>query len=90
MNMKQYITNVHGFEEQNMTILLDKDGYTQPTKENILNAYKTMVESSQPGDAIFCHYSGHGTKVKDADGDEKVSFAGYIWGVASLLILRAM
>lgn len=71
-NMKSYIQDVHGFEEENITLLLDKDGYTQPTKENILNAYKQMVESAQPGDSLFCHYSGHGTKLKDDDGDEAV------------------
>ena len=48
-NMKSYIQDVHGFEEENITLLLDKDGYTQPTKENILNAYKQMVASAQPG-----------------------------------------
>jgi metacaspase-1 len=74
MNMLQYIKDVHGFEDGNITVLLDKDGYTQPTKENILNAYKQLVEASQSGDALFCHYSGHGTKMKDEDGDEKVSF----------------
>ena len=30
-----------------------------------------MVDEAQPGDAIFCHYSGHGAKIKDDDGDEE-------------------
>ena len=28
------------------------------------------MNSAQPGDAVFCHYSGHGGKLRDDDGDE--------------------
>lgn len=59
-NMIEYIKNVHGFQESNITVLLDKEGYTQPTKANIEAAYKTLVAQTESGDALFCHYSGHG------------------------------
>lgn len=70
-NMKEYIQNVHGFSEENITLLLDAEGYTQPTHDNILAAYKKLVSECQAGDAVFCHYSGHGGKMRDDDGDEK-------------------
>jgi metacaspase-1 len=70
-NMLEYITNVHGFQSENITVLLDAEGYTQPTHDNILAAYKKLVSECQAGDAVFCHYSGHGGKIRDDDGDEK-------------------
>lgn len=70
-NMIEYIKNVHGFEDENITVLLDADGYTSPTHDNILAAYRKLVAESVSGDAVFCHYSGHGGKLKDDDGDEK-------------------
>eukprot|EP00548_Thalassiothrix_antarctica_P001388 CAMPEP_0194147066 /NCGR_PEP_ID=MMETSP0152-20130528/22502_1 /TAXON_ID=1049557 /ORGANISM="Thalassiothrix antarctica, Strain L6-D1" /LENGTH=329 /DNA_ID=CAMNT_0038847753 /DNA_START=90 /DNA_END=1079 /DNA_ORIENTATION=+ len=70
LNMKKYIMHVHGFEEDNITILMDDGEHDSPTKENILEAYKKVIEETEESDAIFLHYSGHGTKVKDRDGDE--------------------
>jgi len=71
LNMKDYIMDVHGFEEDNITILLDDGEHTAPTKENILEAYRTLVAQSEPGDVIFCHYSGHGGKMRDDDHGEE-------------------
>lgn len=69
-NMMEYIKDVHGFPESNITLLMDDGQHTEPTFENIMNAYKTLVASSQAGDAVFCHYSGHGGKIRDESGDE--------------------
>lgn len=49
---------------------MDDGEHTPPTKDNIMNAYKTLVAEAAPGDACFCHYSGHGGKIRDDDGDE--------------------
>jgi len=70
-NMIEYIKNVHGFTDENITILMDDGNHTNPTHDNILAAYKKVVSESQAGDAVFCHYSGHGGKLRDDDGDEK-------------------
>lgn len=69
--MKEYIKNCHGFQEENITVLMDDNKHTSPTKANILAAYKKIVADTQSGDVVFCHYSGHGGKVRDQDGDEK-------------------
>jgi Caspase domain len=37
---------------------MDDDEHKQPTKENMIAAYKSIVADSEPGDAIFLHYSG--------------------------------
>lgn len=63
--MKKYIMDVHGFEEENITVLLDDGEHTEPTYENIINAYKTIISEAEEGDAIFLHYSGE----TDADFD---------------------
>lgn len=61
---------VHGFEEENITVLMDDGEHEMPTKANILAAYEKVVAESGDGDAIFLHYSGHGTKLQDEGGDE--------------------
>ena len=70
LKMKDYLMDVHGFEESNMTVLLDDGVHSDPTKDNILDAYRNIVKDSQPGDCVYCHYSGHGGKLKDDGNDE--------------------
>ena len=50
---------------------MDDGEHTEPTYDNIMAAYRKIVSESQSGDVVFCHYSGHGGKLKDQDGDEK-------------------
>jgi len=70
LNIKDYIEDVHGFTEENMTILMDDGLHSDPTRANIMAAYTAVTEDSQPGDVVFLHYSGHGGKLKDDSGDE--------------------
>ena len=71
LNMKKYIMNVHGFEEENITVLMDDGEHPEPTAENMIAAYKKVIAESESGDAIFLHYSGHGTKLRDDDHGEE-------------------
>ncbi len=48
----------HGFQEENITVLMDDGNHASPTAENIMAAYAKIVSESQSGDVIFCHYSG--------------------------------
>ena len=50
--------DVHGFEEENIMVLMDDGEHTEPTAENIIAAYRQVVADAQDGDAIFLHYSG--------------------------------
>jgi len=70
LNMKKYIMDVHGFDEENIIILMDDGEHIEPSKDNIIKAYETVVAQSEENDAIFLHYSGHGTKLRDDDSDE--------------------
>jgi hypothetical protein len=49
-----------------VTHLLDD----QATKVNMVNAIRTQIEATQPGDSVVITYSGHGTFVPDTSGDE--------------------
>ncbi|CAB9516074.1 Metacaspase-1 [Seminavis robusta] len=75
-NMMEYLLEVHGFEHENITLLMDDDDddHIEPTKENILAAYEKLVEETEEGDVVFCHFSGHGGRLKDDDGDEDDGF----------------
>ena len=58
LNMKAYIMKHCGFDEDNIIVLLDDGDHPDPTRANILEAYRTMARVSRSGDAVFCHYSG--------------------------------
>jgi len=74
LNMVDYIKDVHGFEDDNITLLLDDGDHTKPTKANIAAAYRNLVKTAKDGDVVYLHYSGHGVKLADDDGDEEDGF----------------
>ena len=57
-NIQNYLINVGGYQEQNMTVLLDDGKHMNPTRANIMNALQKLVEQSKAGDSVFFHYSG--------------------------------
>lgn len=69
-NMQKYVQDRYGFQQNDTVMLIDDGRHTSPTRANIISAYKKVVAESRPGDSIFLHYSGHGTKVPDQNGDE--------------------
>lgn len=70
LNVIGYIKDVHGFDDSNMTVLMDDGIHSDPTRANIMAAYAAIAADSQPGDVVFLHYSGHGGKLRDDNGDE--------------------
>jgi hypothetical protein len=73
-HIKEVITTKFGFSEapDKMVVLTDdqKDPTKIPTRKNMLNAMKWLVQGCRPGDSLFFHFSGHGSQKKDQDGDE--------------------
>jgi len=59
-------------KEQNFTNIkmLTDETTTKPTRENILNEIKTLLETSNANDTLFIYYSGHGSNTLDRNGDE--------------------
>ncbi|XP_073280658.1 metacaspase-4 [Primulina huaijiensis] len=60
-----------GFSEEDITVLIDTDdSYTQPSGRNVRAALHNLVNSAQPGDFLFVHYSGHGTRLPAETGED--------------------
>ena len=53
---------------------MDDGRNVEPTRANIESAFGDIVRKSQPGDTVWIHYSGHGGRVEDQDGDEEDGF----------------
>ncbi len=41
------------------------------TRKGILDGLEGLVKRTRPGDTVFIYFSGHGTRLKDKNGDEK-------------------
>lgn len=65
-NIKQFLLECCGFEEDGIKMLLDN----QATKKNILGHLSWLVSGRKAGDELFYYHSGHGTQVVDVSGDE--------------------
>ena len=57
-NMKDFLMSVHGFERENMLILMDDGQHHEPTKQLIMDGFARLCQISQPGDSIFIQFSG--------------------------------
>lgn len=55
-----------GFKSENITILRNEEA----TKQKIINAFDKLLSDCNEGDIIFLHYSGHGQRIQDDNGDE--------------------
>ena len=58
--------NHHGFEDENIAILRDKDA----TQEGVLQSIRKLIDDSEKNDIVVFHYSGHGQQIMDDNGDE--------------------
>lgn len=55
-----------------MLILMDDGQRHSPTKQNIEQAFVRITQYSKAGDQVFVHYSGHGGRVRDTSGKDKI------------------
>lgn len=55
-----------GFPPERVARLVDAEA----TREAILAALRDLAGRTKPGDAVYIHFSGHGSQVPDLDGDE--------------------
>ncbi|XP_026193569.1 metacaspase-1-like [Cyclospora cayetanensis] len=76
--MQQLLRGLYGFGggPTEMVVLTDDncDPLYKPTRHNILAAMSWLTAGSQPGDALFFHYSGHGARRPDPSGIESDGF----------------
>ncbi len=65
-NMRDILKTYLGFTNSDIRVLVDR----RATKANILKRLRWMVDEANPGDFLVFHFSGHGSQIRDRDGDE--------------------
>lgn len=65
--MANLLVTRFGFAEADIKRLVDKDA----TKQGIVDAFRTHLGPAGPADTVVFYFSGHGSRTKDRDGDEK-------------------
>ncbi|CAH8258675.1 unnamed protein product [Arabidopsis lyrata] len=69
--MRITLVERYGFSETNIKMLIDTDSTSiKPTGKNIRQALLDLVEPAKPGDVLFVHYSGHGTRLPAETGED--------------------
>lgn len=83
INVSQYLRSVLGYAPSAITILTDGNNGAAgagtasaipPTRQNIIAGISALVAGMVAGDEAVFHYSGHGSLVRDTNGDEVTGF----------------
>jgi len=65
-NMQDILLKYFGFTVKQIRMLVDE----RATKQGIMKRLKWLVKDAKPGDRLLFHFSGHGSQIRDRDGDE--------------------
>jgi hypothetical protein len=65
-NMRNILKTYLGFQNRDIRVLVDR----RAKKANIIYRLKKMVSNAKTGDFLVFHFSGHGSQIRDRDGDE--------------------
>jgi hypothetical protein len=65
-NVRSVLKTFFGFENTDIRVLTD----SRATKQNILLRLERMVINAVSGDHLIFHFSGHGSQIRDREGDE--------------------
>ncbi|KAK4792508.1 hypothetical protein SAY86_022943 [Trapa natans] len=70
--MKFLLVSRFKFPESSILLLTEEesDPYRRPTRQNMINAMRWLVQGCQPGDSLVFHFSGHGSQKRNLTGDE--------------------
>jgi len=77
VNVSQYLRLTLGYSPNSIAILTDGNrgavgtaSRLPPTRKNIIDGISALVTGMVAGDEAVFHYSGHGSLVRDTNGDE--------------------
>ena len=70
VNMRNTLIDAYGYQDRNIFVLRDDDPSRLPTRANILAGMSQLIAMSSAADTLWIHYSGHGTQIRDTNGDE--------------------
>ena len=65
-NIRDVMKTYWGFTNADIRVLTD----SRATKANILARLRWLVTGAKPGDFLVFHYSGHGSQIRDRNGDD--------------------
>ncbi|KAJ1263497.1 hypothetical protein BS78_09G189300 [Paspalum vaginatum] len=68
--MRRCLVDRFGFDESGIRVLTDDGSGPQPTGANIRRELARLVGDACPGDLLFFHYSGHGTRLPAETGQD--------------------
>lgn len=68
LNMQKFITELYP-SCKDQRVITDMTA-VKPTKASIMAAIQWLVADLKPGQNVYFHYSGHGSEVRDFNGDE--------------------
>ncbi len=70
--MRDVLTKRFGFAAADIEMVCDdaKTCRSVPTRKGIVAAFESLIRRARPGISVYIHYSGHGSTVPDANGDE--------------------
>ena len=81
VNVGQYLRSTLGYAADAISIITDGNrgasvtaSTLPPTRQNIIAGLTTLVGGMVAGDEAVFHYSGHGTLVRDTNGDEATGY----------------
>ena len=66
-NMRHVLNRYYNFEEENISLVADG----RATKNRLRKRLEWLMSDLSDGDHIVFHFSGHGSYIKDIDGDER-------------------
>ena len=69
-NVQTMLIDAYGYPFENIIVLRDDIASKNPTRANILTALQVIASISSVNDEIWIHYSGHGSQIRDTNGDE--------------------
>jgi hypothetical protein len=65
-NMRHMLLTYFGFTVKQVRVITDE----RATKANIMKRLEWLVNGAKSGDRLVFHYSGHGSQIRDREGDE--------------------
>ena len=65
-NVRDILLKYYGFSVKDIRVLVDD----RATKKAILDRLNWLVKDTTSGDRLLFHFSGHGSQIRDRDGDE--------------------
>ena len=68
-NIRNMLIDAYKYNPENIVFLRDdvSTNFILPTRANILEQFKIMIEESKYLEEIWFHYSGHGSKMQDSE-----------------------